>query len=111
MLRKSRKFAQKKIFRSCCDNSLATSYLLRSVDYGAALEIVSAAKFISGGGTSIGGLIIDNGVFDWNSSPRIKEMFGKWGKDSFVRTLRSSVSRNVGACLAPQSAYLADIRT
>ena len=88
------------------DNTLATSYLLRSKDAGAAVEIISATKFVSGGGTSIGGLIIDNGSFDWRQSPRLKDSFKKWGKDTFLKLLRTSVSRNVGACLSPHSAYL-----
>jgi O-acetylhomoserine (thiol)-lyase len=88
------------------DNSLATSYILRSVDYGVAIEIVSAAKYISGGGTSIGGLLIDNGNFDWRASPKLAKDSLKWGKDSLVRTIRSSVARNIGACLSPNCAYL-----
>lgn len=88
------------------DNSLATSCLLRSSDYGVALEIVSSAKYISGGGTSIGGLIIDNGCFDWNESPKLKRNSDKWGKDTFCKTIRMSVARNTGPCLSPHSAYL-----
>jgi O-acetylhomoserine (thiol)-lyase len=88
------------------DNSLVTSYCLKSADYGVALEVVSAAKYISGGGTAIGGLIIDNGCFDWGKSQRLSNKFQKWGKSTFLKMVRSSVARNVGACLAPHNAYL-----
>lgn len=88
------------------DNSLATSYLFRSVDYGVPIEIVSTAKYISGGGTSIGGLIIDNNTFDWSLCPKLVKDSNKWGKDTFAKTIRSSVARNVGACLSANSAYL-----
>jgi O-acetylhomoserine (thiol)-lyase len=88
------------------DNSLATSCLLRSADHQVALEIVSSAKYISGGGTSIGGLIIDNGCFDWSLSPKLKRNFDRWGRDTFCKTIRMSVARNTGPCLSPHSAYL-----
>jgi O-acetylhomoserine (thiol)-lyase len=70
------------------------------------VEIVSTAKYISGGGTSIGGLIIDNNSFDWSLSPKLKKDSGKWGADTLARTIRTYVARNVGACLSPNSAYL-----
>jgi O-acetylhomoserine (thiol)-lyase len=88
------------------DNSPVTSYLLRSKDFGVSVEITSSTKYLSGGGTSIGGLIIDNGLFDWRKSPRIKDGVKKWGEDALIRTLRSSVGRNMGACMAPHAAYL-----
>ena len=88
------------------DNSLVTSYLLRSADFSVSIEIVSSAKYISGGGTSVGGLIIDNNKFDWSLSPKLKPDSDKWGKNTFVKTIRSNVARNVGACLSPTSAFL-----
>lgn len=88
------------------DNSLVTSFLLRSVDYGVPIEIVSTAKYISGGGTSLGGLIIDNNKFDWSLSPKLAKDSIKWGRDTFVKTIRSNVARNVGACLSPNAAFL-----
>jgi O-acetylhomoserine (thiol)-lyase len=88
------------------DNSLATSYLLRSRDFGVAVEIASSTKYLSGGGTSVGGLIIDNGAFDWRQAPRIKDSVKKWGNDAFLKTLKTSVARNIGACLSPHAAYL-----
>lgn len=88
------------------DNSLATPYLLRSKEFGVSLEIVSSAKYISGGGTSIGGLVIENGNFDWVNAPRLSRDYEKFGKNVFGKILRTSVARNVGACLSPNSAYL-----
>jgi O-acetylhomoserine (thiol)-lyase len=88
------------------DNSLATSYCLCSAGYGVALEVVSAAKYISGGGTALGGCIIDNGCFDWSMSPRLNKKSKSWGRSTFLKMVRSSVARNVGACLSPHSAYL-----
>jgi O-acetylhomoserine (thiol)-lyase len=88
------------------DNSLATSWLLRSKDYGVALEIVSSAKYLSGGGTSVGGLVIDNGVWDWNRVAAVAPQVPRYGQQALVRSMRSSVARNVGACLSPHAAYL-----
>ncbi len=88
------------------DNSLATSYLHRSIDFRVPIEIISSTKYISGGGTSIGGLLIDNGIFDWSRSPKLERNISKWGKDTLAKTIRSFSARNTGACLSPDSAYL-----
>lgn len=88
------------------DNTVTTPYLFRSGDFGANIEVLSSTKYISGGATSIGGLIIDNGNFDWSRSARLEEWAGKLGPMALLGALRREVYRNVGACLAPHHAYL-----
>jgi O-acetylhomoserine (thiol)-lyase len=88
------------------DGSVTTSYLLRSADLGVAVEVLSSTKYISGGGTSIGGLIIDNGTFDWSRSPRLAPWFAKAGPYALLVGLRREIGRNLGACMAPHNAYL-----
>ena len=88
------------------DNTVMTPYLFRSREYGANIELLSSTKYISGGATSIGGLIIDNGNFDWRKSPRLKDWAGKMGPWALFGALRREISRNIGACLAPHHAYL-----
>lgn len=88
------------------DNTVTTPYLFRSSDFGVNIEVLSSTKYISGGATSVGGLIIDNGNFDWRLSPRLADWATKMGPMALVGALRREVYRNIGACLAPHHAYL-----
>ncbi|OGF44426.1 MAG: O-acetylhomoserine sulfhydrylase [Candidatus Firestonebacteria bacterium RIFOXYC2_FULL_39_67] len=74
--------------------------------FGVDVEVLSATKYISGGATTIGGLIIDNGTFDWAKNPKLKENAKFYGQFAFIAKLRKEVFRNIGACLAPHNAYL-----
>ena len=88
------------------DGTVTTPYLFRSREFGANIEVMSSTKYISGGATSMGGVIIDNGNFDWRKSPRLKDWANKIGPLALLGSLRREVFRNVGACLAPHHAYL-----
>jgi O-acetylhomoserine (thiol)-lyase len=88
------------------DNTVTTPYLFRSKDFGVNIEVISSTKYISGGATAIGGLIIDNGNFNWQYSPRITGWAKKLGPLAFIGFLRREVYRNIGSCLAPHHAYL-----
>ena len=88
------------------DGTLTTPYLFRSRDFGVAVEVVSSTKYISGGATSIGGLIIDNGTFDWKKSPALADDALKVGPAALVARLRREVHRNSGSCLSPHNAWL-----
>ena len=88
------------------DNTVTTPYLFRSRDFGVNIEVLSSTKYVSGGATSVGGLIIDNGNFDWRQSPRLKDWAAKMGPMALLGALRREVYRNLGSCLAPHHAYL-----
>jgi len=88
------------------DNTVTTPYLFRSKDFGANIEVLSSTKYISGGATSVGGLIIDNGNFDWRQSARLHDWAKKMGPMALIGSLRREVYRNIGSCLAPHHAYL-----
>ncbi len=88
------------------DNTATTFYLCRAGELGADIEIVSSTKYISGGGTTVGGLIIDHGSFPWSKSPRLAEFAKGFGPFAFIVALRREISRNIGACLAPHNAWL-----
>ncbi len=88
------------------DNTLMTPYLFNSGEHGVNIEILSSTKYISGGATSVGGVIIDNGNFDWRNSPRLRDRAEKQGQMALIAALRQEVYRNVGACLSPHNAYL-----
>jgi O-acetylhomoserine (thiol)-lyase len=88
------------------DNTVTTPYLFRSKNFGANIEVISSTKYISGGATSVGGLIIDNGNFDWRQAPRLADWAKKMGPMALLGALRREVYRNIGSCLAPHHAYL-----
>jgi len=82
------------------DGTLTTPNLFDSKSAGVAVEIISSTKYISGGATSVGGLIIDNGVFDWRTSPQLESLAERFGPAAFLTRLRKEVYRNTGACLS-----------
>ena len=88
------------------DGTLTTPYLFRSRDYGVAVEIISTTKYISGGATGVGGVIIDNGLYDWKQSRKISSFSKQYGQFAFLARLRREVFRNSGACMAPHQAWM-----
>jgi O-acetylhomoserine (thiol)-lyase len=100
------------------DNTFASPYLLRPIEYGADIVIHSATKFLGGHGTSIGGVIVDSGKFDWEASgkfPLITEpspsyhglSFSKAvGPAAFVTRVRAILLRDTGAAISPFNAFL-----
>jgi O-acetylhomoserine (thiol)-lyase len=77
--------------------------------FGVDLEVVASTKYISGGATSIGGLILDYQTFDWSESPRLGALSKTHGKAAFTVKLRSEISRNLGAYMSPHTAYLQNL--
>ncbi|MDH5560667.1 MAG: PLP-dependent transferase [Deltaproteobacteria bacterium] len=88
------------------DGTVTTPYLFKSKDFGVNIELISSTKYISGGATSVGGLIIDNGNFDWKNSPKLAEMARKRGPGALMSILKQEVYRNMGACHSAHNAYL-----
>jgi O-acetylhomoserine (thiol)-lyase len=74
--------------------------------FGVDIEIVSSTKYISGGATTVGGLIIDYGTFDWKRNIPLKKWYGTFGKEAFTKRLRKEIHRNMGAYMSPQTAYM-----
>lgn len=88
------------------DTTVVPFHVFRAQDFGVDIEIVSSTKYISGGATSIGGLILDHGSFDWSRSPRLKEAALPFGREAFTAKLRKEIHRNLGAYMTPQVAYM-----
>lgn len=88
------------------DGTMTTPFLFKSKDFGIAVEVLSSTKSISGGATSVGGIIIENGVFDWSKNPKVRPWAVKCGPMGLLVFLRREIYRNLGACLSPQNAYL-----
>ena len=100
------------------DNTFATPYLVRPIEYGADIVIHSATKFIGGHGTAIGGVIVDGGRFDWGASgkfPSLTEPNPSYhgirfteaaGAAAFVTKIRAILLRDMGAAVSPFHAFL-----
>jgi len=100
------------------DNTFATPYLVRPIEYGADIVVHSATKFIGGHGTSIGGVIVDSGKFDWAASGKFPWLvepnpsyhglsFAKdVGAAAFVVYIRTILLRDTGATLSPVHAFV-----
>ena len=103
------KIAKKHSVPLISDNTLMTPYLFNTKNAGVDIELLSTTKYISGGATSLGGIIIDNGTFDWHQSPKLGDSAIKLGPMTFIATLRQETFRNIGACLSPHNAYLQNL--
>lgn len=100
------------------DNTFGTPYLIRPLEHGADIVIHSATKFIGGHGTTLGGVIVDGGTFDWAASgryPWISEPNPSYhgvrfteaaGPAAFVTYIRAILLRDQGACISPFAAFL-----
>lgn len=89
------------------DNTVATPYLCRPLEFGADAVIESSSKYINGSGSAISGLITDSGKFQWDETryPDMKP-YMKMGPFAYTAKLRNALFRDTGACLAPFTAYL-----
>ena len=100
------------------DNTFATPYLVRPIEYGADIVVHSATKFIGGHGTAVGGVIVDGGRFDWAASkkfPGLSEPNASYhgirfaqdvGAAAFVTRIRAILLRDTGATLSPFHGFL-----
>ena len=87
------------------DTTLVPFSVFRAPDFGVDIEMVASTKYISGGATSLGGLIVDYGTFDWKNSPKLKSVPTN-SQNAFTFKLRKEVLRNLGAYMTPQVAYM-----
>lgn len=100
------------------DNTFGTPYLIRPIEHGADIVVHSATKFIGGHGTSLGGVIVDSGKFDWVASgkfPQLTEPDASYhgvrfvdaaGVAAYVTRIRAVLLRDTGACISPFNAFI-----
>lgn len=112
------KIAHKHKIPLVVDNTFATPYLVRPIEYGADIVVHSATKFIGGHGTSIGGVIVDGGKFDWDASGKFDSLIKPnpsyhgisftqtCGAAAFVTKVRAILLRDTGATISPFNAFL-----
>lgn len=100
------------------DNTIPTPYLLRPFEFGADIVVHSATKFLGGHGTSLGGIIVDSGNFDWANSGKFSEFnqpdssysgiiyTEAFGKAAYIAKVRAQLLRDTGACISPFNSFL-----
>lgn len=100
------------------DNTIPTPYLLRPIEFGADIVVHSATKFLGGHGTSIGGVIVDSGKFDWEKSGKFPEFSEPdpsyngikyseiFGNAAYIVKARTQLLRDTGACISPFNSFL-----
>ncbi|MBQ9387938.1 MAG: O-acetylhomoserine aminocarboxypropyltransferase/cysteine synthase [Lachnospiraceae bacterium] len=100
------------------DNTFGTPYLVRPIEHGADIVVHSATKFIGGHGTTMGGIIIEAGTFDWKASGKFDNIalpnpsyhgisfYEAVGPAAFVTYIRAILLRDTGACISPFNAFL-----
>lgn len=100
------------------DSTFTTPIILRPIEHGADIVIHSATKFIGGHGTSIGGVVVDSGNFDWNAAGRFPEMTmpdesyhglvptDSFGKAAYITKMRITLLRDIGMAVSPFNAFL-----
>ena len=100
------------------DNTFGTPYLIRPFEHGADIVVHSATKFIGGHGTTLGGIIVESGKFDWSASGKYPNIaapnpsyhgvsfYDVVGPAAFVTYIRAILLRDTGACISPFNAFL-----
>ena len=100
------------------DNTFGTPYLIRPIEHGADIVVHSATKFIGGHGTSLGGIIVESGKFDWKASGKYPNIaapnpsyhgvsfYDAVGPAAFVTYIRAILLRDTGACISPFNAFI-----
>lgn len=100
------------------DNTVPTPYLLRPIEFGANIVVHSATKFLGGHGTSLAGVIVDSGNFDWSKSSKFHEFSEPdesyngiiytetFGKAAYIVKARTQLLRDTGACISPFNSFL-----
>jgi O-acetylhomoserine (thiol)-lyase len=88
------------------DTTLTPPGMFDAKNFGIDICVISSTKFISCGGSTLGGVIVDNGTYDWKNNPVVVPWTLKFGPFGFISKLRKELFRNTGGCLSPFNAYL-----
>lgn len=105
-IKKLSEIAKKHHLVIIADTTITPLCFLDAKELGIDIEVISSTKYISGGATSMGGIIIDHGTYNWNHIPKFSPDAVRFGKFTFITKLRKEVFRNIGACLSPHNAFL-----
>jgi O-acetylhomoserine (thiol)-lyase len=105
------KVANEKNVPLVVDGTLTTPYLFAAKQFGVSIVIHSTSKYITGNGSTIGGVLVDLGNYDWGNSlsEPVREMARKAGDFAFLARTRKQILQNTGGCLSPFNAYLQNL--
>jgi O-acetylhomoserine (thiol)-lyase len=92
-----------------CDSTTTPPYVFDSKKWGIDVEVMSTTKFISGGATAFGGIVLDNGSFDWTKLPALSKWVTKFGKDALIARLRKEVFRHLGGAMTAHTAHFMNL--
>ena len=98
--------AHKKNVPVVADTTIIPFCAFNAKNFGIDIEVVSSTKYISGGATSLGGLIVDYASFNWLASPKLHTIAKDFGNAAFTVKLRKEIHRNLGAYMTPHAAYM-----
>jgi O-acetylhomoserine (thiol)-lyase len=88
------------------DTTIMPFTAFHAKEFGVNIEVISSTKYISGGATSLGGLLLDYNTFDWRRSPKLTPLVGLSKDSAFSVKMRKEIHRNLGAYMSPQVAHL-----
>ncbi|MBI9060968.1 MAG: O-acetylhomoserine aminocarboxypropyltransferase/cysteine synthase [Marinilabiliaceae bacterium] len=92
-----------------CDSTVTPPYVFNSKSCGVDVEVMSTTKFISGGAAAFGGVVLDNGTFDWELLPALQSWAGKFGKDALVGRIRKEIFRHLGGTMTAHTAHFMNL--
>lgn len=105
-LKKIKKIAEEGDILLVVDSTITPLNVFHSNNFGVNIEVMSSTKFMSGGATSVGGIVIDNGITDWSKFPAIKSFYDKYGINAFQAKQRKEIFRTLGPTMSPQTAWM-----
>ncbi|MDR2449420.1 MAG: PLP-dependent transferase [Prevotellaceae bacterium] len=88
------------------DTTVVPFTVFKAATFGVDIEVVSSTKYISGGATSLGGLALDYGTFNWEQSRKLRPLVSASSLSAFSARMRREIHRNLGACMTPQVAHM-----
>lgn len=92
-----------------CDSTITPPYVFESKQFGVDVEVMSTTKFISGGAAAFGGVVLDNGLFDWSLLPAMKEWSANYGKNALIARIRKEIFRHLGGTMTAHTAHFMNL--
>ncbi|MCU4175624.1 aminotransferase class I/II-fold pyridoxal phosphate-dependent enzyme [Carboxylicivirga sp. N1Y90] len=101
--------AKQKNVAVVCDSTITPPYVFKSMQFGVDVEVMSTTKFISGGAAAFGGVVVDNGLFDWSKLPAMKEWVVDYNKNALVARIRKEIFRHLGGTMTAHTAHFMNL--
>lgn len=92
-----------------CDSTITPPYVFQSKQFGVDVEVMSTTKFISGGAAAFGGVVVDNGLFDYSKLPALSSWSTKFGKDALLARIRKEIFRHLGGTMTAHTAHFMNL--